>query len=339
MSSILEPNSAAPAPEQPFAGLGIDTVIDAIESLGFLSDLRILALNSYENRVYQVGIEDDEPVIAKFYRPQRWSDDQILEQHAFSLELAAQEIPVVPPLQIDGQTLFRFQEFRFSLAQRRGGHAPELDDLDTLYTLGQHLGRIHAVGQSESFSYRPKLNLQNYALDSREFILNHGFVTPSLTPAYAAISEQIIEKMRHILNERSFKSIRIHGDCHPGNIMSRPDSLYIVDLDDCRSGPAVQDLWMLITGEGEQRQRQYMELLEGYQEFCDFSLSELALIETLRTLRLMHYAAWLARRWSDPAFPMAFPWFNSESYWAKHIQELKEQLYILDQPSISLPTV
>jgi Ser/Thr protein kinase RdoA (MazF antagonist) len=320
----------------PFDTLSIDTVINAVESLGFLSDLRVFPLNSYENRVYQVGIEDSEPVIAKFYRPQRWSDEQIREEHTFTLELAESEVPVIPPIVHEGETLFQFEGFRFSLAPRRGGHAPELGDLDTLYTLGQHLGRIHAIGAARPFEHRDAINIDEYGHKSREFLLQNASVSANLEASYAAISEQVLEKLGAIFQQQQYKTIRLHGDCHPGNILTRPDSLYIVDLDDCRSGPAIQDLWMLISGEREQQTRQMIELLEGYNEFYEFHPRELKLIEALRTLRLMHYAAWLARRWSDPAFPLAFPWFNTENYWASHIQELKEQFFILNEPSLKL---
>lgn len=320
----------------PFDDLSIDTVIDAVESLGFLSDLRVFPLNSYENRVYQVGIEDAQPLIAKFYRPERWTDEQILEEHSFSLALHEAEIPVIPPMQIDGKTLFNFGKYRFSLAERKGGHAPELDNLDTIYTLGQHLGRIHALGASQDFQHRLTINVDDFAISSREFLLREDFIPTSLVASYDAVSEQLIEQLVPQFNEVDYVPIRLHGDCHPGNILTRPDSLYIVDLDDCRSGPAIQDLWMLLSGENDQKQRQMMEILEGYEEFFDFNRAELKLIEPLRTIRLMHYAAWLARRWHDPAFPHAFPWFNTERYWASHIQELKEQLFALQEPTLKL---
>lgn len=322
--------------DTPFENLNIDTVIDAVESLGYLSDLRVFPLNSYENRVYQIGIEESDPIIAKFYRPGRWSDAQILEEHSFSKALADAEVPVIAPIEIDGQSLFEFKDFRFSLAQRRGGHAPELDNLETLYTLGQHLGRIHAIGATQAFTHRPELTLENFGIESKQFLTTANMLPVSLMPAYEAVSAQLIEKLRGIFASSQYQSIRLHGDCHPGNILTRPESLFIVDLDDCRSGPAIQDLWMLLSGETEQKRRQMQELLEGYEEFFEFNLAELRLIEALRTLRLMHYAAWLARRWNDPAFPQAFPWFNTERYWAEHINELKEQLFALDEPSLKL---
>ena len=321
----------------PFYSLSPDLVIDAVESLGYLSDLRVFALNSYENRVYQVGIEDDAPLIAKFYRPGRWTREQIEEEHQFSLALTQAEVPIVSPLQNqDGQTLYEYQDFLFCLYPRFGGHAPELDNDDTLYTLGTEIGRLHALGKTSRFQYRPSINISSFAIASRDFLLQQNRIPSNLEPAYAAISEQLITQLQESWQRIDFASIRLHGDCHPGNILSRPDSLWLVDLDDARNGPAVQDLWMLISGEPHEQARQMETIVEGYETFCEFDRKELALIEPLRTLRLMHYAAWLAARWDDPAFPQAFPWFNTERYWAAHILELKEQSSALMAPAIQL---
>jgi Ser/Thr protein kinase RdoA (MazF antagonist) len=319
-----------------FAKLKPDTIIDALESLGYRSDLHIFALNSYENRVYQMGIEEAEPIIAKFYRPNRWSNDQIKEEHEFSLSLHEMEVPLIPPIVISNESLFEYEGFRFALYQRRGGHAPELDDLNCLFNLGQHLGRIHALGKQKPFEFRPDINLQTYAIDSRKFILKSNMLPMALEESYASITEHLIEKVKNQLEAVDYKRIRIHGDCHLGNILVRPDSLYIVDLDDARNGPAIQDLWMLISGDLDQKRKQLKSILDGYRQFCDFDLRELHLIEPLRTLRLIHYSGWLAKRWDDPAFPMAFPWFNTERYWSEHILTLKEQFSELDEPVIDL---
>ncbi|WP_082087137.1 serine/threonine protein kinase [Teredinibacter purpureus] len=326
--------------QTPFENLNPDKVIDAIESHGYLSDLRVFPLNSYENRVYQFGVEEGEPIIAKFYRPQRWSDEQIQEEHAFSLELAEMEIPIVAPIKNDkGISLFHFDEHRFSLYPRRGGHAPDLGDLETLYRLGQQLGRLHAIGKIKPFKYRPTLDLQSYAINSRDFLMSNDFIPQTLTEAYSTLSQHLIDRMQQVFSETPYETFRIHGDCHPGNILLRPESLWIVDLDDARNGPAIQDIWMLLSGDYPQKCQQLAEVIEGYEEFCEFDRREIPLIETLRTLRLMHYAAWLARRWSDPAFPQAFPWFNSERYWSEHILELREQMSALDEPSLRLSDV
>lgn len=320
--------------EQPYNNLTPDTVIDAVESQGYLSDLRVFPLNSYENRVYQIGLEGAEPVIAKFYRPGRWSDEQILEEHEFTLALANLDVPLIAPLLKNNQSLFHFNEHRFALYPRRGGHAPELDNLDTLFTLAQHLGRMHQLGKVKKFETRPQINIESFATESRTYLLEHDFIPSTLIPAYESLSTHLLNKLEEIFKAWPAKSIRLHGDCHPGNIIQRDAALYLVDLDDCRNGPAIQDLWMLLSGDRYQRSVQLECILEGYEEFCEFDMRELHLIEAMRTLRLMHYAAWLARRWADPAFPMAFPWFNTERYWSQHILELREQFAALNEASL-----
>ena len=319
-----------------FSALSPDTVLDAVESIGYVSDLRVFALNSYENRVYQIGIEEGDPIIAKFYRPGRWNQKQIQEEHDFSHALVELEVPIIAPLIKNGLSIFEFNGYWFSLYPRRGGYAPELEDLDVLYTLGQHLGRIHALGAAAPFNHRPTLSIDSFAIDSRNYLLENDFLPLSLTSSYEAISIQLIERVSELWKDLTVKQIRLHGDCHPGNILARPDSLYLVDLDDARMGPAIQDLWMLISGDQNQKITQMSALLEGYEEFHEFNTVELNLIEPLRTLRLIHYAAWLAKRWNDPAFPKAFPWFNTERYWSEHILELKEQLSALNEPTLKL---
>ena len=323
--------------EHPYDRLGPDMVIDAVESAGYLSDARLLALNSYENRVYQVGIEDDVPLIAKFYRPERWSDAQILEEHRFSLELEDAEISVVAPMvDADGKTLHEFEGFRFALFKRRGGHSPELDNFDNLLVLGRTLGRIHAVGKAASFQDRQAITVQRMLADSREFLLE-GFIPSSLVPAYSTLTRDLLQGVSEIYAEVGANDvIRIHGDCHVGNILWRDNTAHFVDLDDCCTAPAVQDLWMFLSGDRPYRQLQLSELVEGYSEFCDFDPRQLRWLEALRTMRLTHYAAWLARRWNDPAFPRSFTWFNTERYWADHILELREQMSALQEEPLQL---
>jgi Ser/Thr protein kinase RdoA (MazF antagonist) len=320
--------------DHPYQSLTPDLVLTAVESTGLLSDARISALNSYENRVYQVGIESSQPIIVKFYRPERWSDEQILEEHQFTLALQDLDISVVAPMvDPDGKTLHHFEQFRFALYLRQGGHAPNLDDMDTLLSLGRTLGRIHALGQAKTFTYRPEITLQTFGTDSAEFLLANQFIPESLQKAYSSLVEDLLKTCKEKM-QIPYNKIRLHGDCHPGNILWRNDVAHFVDFDDARNGPAIQDLWMLLSGERQQQTEQLSEILEGYREFCDFDLRELPLIESLRSLRIIHYSAWLARRWQDPAFPKFFPWFNTERYWGEHILQLREQLAAINEPPL-----
>lgn len=314
-----------------------DTVLDAVEAAGYLPTGSLLALNSYENRVYQIGEESDGFLVAKFYRPERWSDEQILEEHQFALSLAELEIPVVAPLADDnGETLRRYAGFRFALFPRRGGRSPELFDPDTQYRLGQFLGRIHALGSAKPFVHRPELTAQSFGDESLAFLMEHGLLPPEHERQYRDLAEALLTSVRAQFAVVSYQPIRLHGDFHPGNILWTDSGAHLVDLDDCRMGPEIQDLWMLLSGERSDMVKQLSEILEGYDEFCDFDRRQLALIEPLRTLRLLHYAAWLARRWSDPAFPMAFPWFNTVKYWEEQILTLREQQRRLDEPPLKL---
>jgi Ser/Thr protein kinase RdoA (MazF antagonist) len=325
---------AAAEDRTPYYRLGPDTVIRAVESVGLLPDGRLLPLNSYENRVYQVGIEDEEPVVAKFYRPGRWSDEQILEEHAFSLELAAAEIPLVAPTVIDGQTLHHHDGFRFTLFRRQGGHAPELEDRDTLLWLGRFIGRIHAVGRSRAFAHRPALTPRAFGQDSIATLLAGTWIPPHLETAFESLAADLMTQINHAYDRAGrVRNIRLHGDLHPGNLLWR-DGPFFVDLDDCRSGPAVQDLWMLLSGVRHEMSSQLADVLEGYTQFCDFDRRELHLVEALRTLRMLHHAAWLSRRWEDPAFPAAFPWFGAARYWEDLVLGLREQLAALQEPPL-----
>ncbi|HWV17294.1 MAG TPA: serine/threonine protein kinase [Rhodocyclaceae bacterium] len=314
-----------------FSTLMPDQLLDALESVGLRPDGRLLALNSFENRVYQVGIEDAPPLIAKFYRPARWSDAAILEEHAFTAELAEREIPVVPPLAVAGHTLHHHAAMRFAVFPRQPGRAPELDDPDTLRWMGRFLGRIHAVGALASFAERPAISLQSFGVDSRDYLLQHDYLPPDLLAAWRSVADQALDGVANCY-ERAGRvaELRLHGDCHMGNVLWL-DGPHFVDFDDSRMGPAVQDLWMLLGGDAQEAALQLAHVLEGYEQFHDFDDRELHLIEALRTLRLLHYSAWLARRWSDPAFPRTFPWFNTQRYWQERILELREQVALMQE--------
>ena len=321
----------------PYEALTPDTVLDAVEATGYLPTGSLLALNSYENRVYQIGEEHVGFLVAKFYRPGRWNESQIQEEHDFAKELAAMEIPVVAPLaDSEGRTLQSFSGFNFALFPRRGGRGPELDDPDTQYRLGQFLGRIHAVGAIRPFIHRPAISPENFGDESLRFLLGHDFLLHEYREQYRDLAEELLRTIHERFSATPYTPIRLHGDFHPGNILWTETGAHLVDLDDCRMGPAVQDLWMLLSGERGQMIRQLDEILAGYEEFFEFDRRELALVEPLRTLRLLHYAAWLARRWDDPAFPMAFPWFNTVKYWEEQVLILREQRQRLEEPPLQL---
>lgn len=323
--------------DTPYATLSPDMVLAAIESVGYVEDGRVLALNSYENRVYQVGIEGGTPVVAKFYRPGRWTDAQILEEHAFTLELAASEIPVVPPLIIAGTTLHRHAGFRFSISARRGGRWPELQDRDELQWMGRFIARIHAVGCARPFECRPALDVQAFGVDSVAFLLTQKWIPSHVVQAYATLTQDLLDRIDDAIERAGeVNLIRLHGDCHPGNILWTDAGPHFVDFDDCRTGPAIQDLWMMLSGDRAEMERQLSYIIEGYVEFKEFEARELHLVEPLRTLRMLHYSAWIARRWADPAFPMAFPWFDSDRYWEEQILLLREQAAAMDEPPLAL---
>ncbi|AMC33727.1 serine/threonine protein kinase [Janthinobacterium sp. B9-8] len=319
----------------PFANLTPDCVMNAIDSLGLPCDGRLLALNSYENRVYQVGQDDGPPLVAKFYRPERWSREAILEEHAFTLELFERELPVVPPIIHQGNTLHSFEGFQFAIFNKHGGRAPELESASTLEWMGRFIGRIHAVGALAPFVHRPALNIETFGTGPRDFLLSHDFIPASLKPAWESAVALALDGVRHSFDRAGdVAHIRVHGDCHIGNVLWTDAGPHFVDFDDSRSAPAVQDLWMLLSGDRQEMSRQLVDVLIGYEDFCDFDPRELHLIEALRTLRLIHYSGWLARRWHDPAFPAAFPWFNTEHYWQDRILELREQIALMDEPPL-----
>lgn len=317
---------------RPYDDLGPDRVLAAVESLGFVTDGRQLALNSYENRVYQVGIEGEAPLIAKFYRPGRWSDAAIEEEHAFARELSEAEIPMIAPLDLDGDTLFHHAGYRFSLSERCGGRAVELDQDGVLSWLGRFLGRLHQTARSGRFQHRPELTIQRYGWDSREELLEQGWLPEHLETPFDGVSQAALE-----LIEQAYESvsggIRLHGDFHAGNILWR-DGPFFVDLDDCLTGPPIQDVWLLLSGDREQMQSQLNDIVDGYEMFAQPDQLDCRLIEPLRTLRYLHHAAWLARRWDDPAFPMAFPWFDSNRYWEDLVLSLREQIAAMQEPPL-----
>lgn len=345
MNPLPPHNSPAPAAEtaneqHPYARLTPDHVLDALAGVGLYGDGRLMALSSYENRVYQVTLEDGARVVAKFYRPGRWSEAQILEEHAFAAELMAAEVPAVGPQMLNGSTLHTHDGFAFSVSPWRGGRQPELDDFEVLEWIGRFLARIHNVGAAQPFVERPALDLPSFGIASRDWLLDNDIIPLDMQSAWKTQCDIALELIASSAYQSSASSqfslknatpIRLHGDCHPGNILWTPLDEYgrggphFVDLDDARTGPAVQDLWMLLSGDRRQRTLQLSTLLDGYEQLRSFDRRELALIEPLRTLRLIHYSAWLARRWQDPIFPVNFPWFGSSDYWRGQVDMLIEQ--------------
>ena len=343
----MHPHESAPgAGEHPYARLTPDVVLDALASVGLWGDGRLSALGSYENRVYQAGLESPAAghaqVVVKFYRPGRWSEAQILEEHAFAAELAAAEVPVVAPLAFEGRTLHAFEGFAFAVCPRRGGRRPELEDLDVLEWIGRFLARLHTVGAAAPFAHRPALDTSTFLREPRQWLLDHEAIAPEVRAAWSRACEEALALIEHhpaLAGNNGGDGIarlRLHGDCHPGNILWTPEDQpgagpHFVDLDDARTGPAVQDLWMLLSGERAQQNRQLGALLDGYEQVRDFDRRELALIEPLRTLRLIHYSAWIARRWDDPSFPLNFPWFGSRDYWQGQVNMLAEQIEAMQE--------
>lgn len=317
-----------------FADLSPDLLLDALDSTGIRAESGLLPLNSYENRVYQFTAEDGARYVTKFYRPQRWSNEQIIEEHNFTLELAEHDIPVAAPIAINGNTLCQFNGHRFALFPSMGGRQFEVDNIDQLEWVGRFLGRIHRVGQQQPFVHRPTLGLDEYLYQPRQVLEQSQMIPDHLKHAFFSDLDRLIGELEQHWHT-NWQPIRLHGDCHPGNILWRDGPLF-VDLDDARNGPAVQDLWMLLNGDRHDKMAQLDTILEAYSEFSDFDQQQLQLIEPLRGLRMVHYMAWLTRRWEDPAFPQAFPWFADAKYWEGQVLAFKEQLAALQEPPLQL---
>jgi Ser/Thr protein kinase RdoA (MazF antagonist) len=318
-----------------FSGLGPDLILDAIESMGIRVESGLLALNSYENRVYQFIAEDKKRYVVKFYRPMRWSELQINEEHQFSLELAAHEIPVVAPLLYNGQTLHQYQGYYFALFPSVGGRQFEVDNLDQLEWMGRFIGRIHAVSKRCKFEQRPTFSIEEQLLEPLNQLKKSELIPSYLHTSFFAILEPVVTKTLKLFKVSDTDNIRLHGDCHPGNILWR-DGPTFVDLDDCRNGPAIQDLWMMLSGDRQQQMLQLDTLVNAYEEFAEFNSEQIKLIEPLRAMRMVHYMAWLNKRWQDPAFPLAFPWFSDGKYWEQQILSLKEQMSALQEAPLTL---
>ena len=327
--------------DTPYDDLSPNTLLEAIEALGLRADGSVTPLNSFENRVYQFGIDDGAPVVAKFYRPGRWSDAAIEEEHAFTQELDGAEVPCVPPMIHDARTLFRHAGFRYAVFPREAGRAPNVEDPVVLRVLGHALGRLHAVGASRVYQHRARLSVDTLGRQSVDFLVDSGFVDLELLAAYEAVARQLVERIEPTMAD--VPGIRIHGDCHLGNLLMRDDAEAplgarpnFVDFDDTVTGPPIQDLWMLLAGDAAERSRQLRELVSAYEAFHDFDTRATRLIEPLRALRMLYHAAWIGRRWADPAFPVAFPAFGETRYWSEHILALKEQLAALDEPPLAI---
>ena len=329
------PRRAPAVSSTPFALLTPDAVLDAAEALGLEPDGRLFALNSYENRVYRVGRSDAEAVVLKFYRAARWTDQQILEEHAFGAELAAAEIPVAAPLSLQGTTLHRHLDFRLAVFPLCPGTAPELDQPGARELLGRTLARIHAVGALRRFERRPSLEGTLLGERARASLLRSRLLPDHMRARYAEVSAELVRAIQSAFDAAGpLRQIRLHGDCHLGNILWQARGPLMVDLDDCLNGPRMQDLWMFLSGSVDEQRHQWQEIAEGYRQFGQLEFRELSLAEPLRAARMLNHAAWLAERWDDPAFPRSFPWAGEARFWEGYVGDLIEQLRVLGEPPL-----
>jgi Ser/Thr protein kinase RdoA (MazF antagonist) len=314
----------------PYESLSPSLIMDAIETIGVRCTGAVFALNSYENRVYDVTLEDEKNIVAKFYRPHRWSMDQIEEEHQFAHDLYEAEVDVVPPMIFDGKTLFQHEEYLFCVYPKRTGQPIELSTDEDYRHMGRLVARIHAVGAQKQFIHRLEMTPQNYGWDNIQFLEESNYIPYDLEESYLSTAKHLMDKIDRIWQNRKFTT-RIHGDCHLGNILKSQD-VFFVDLDDSLTGPEIQDLWMMVSGEQHERERQFRLLIEGYNQIRDFDTSQLQLVESLRSLRMIHMVAWVAKRWQDPAFTKRFTEFTENAYWQNHLLDLKEQMALLDEP-------
>ena len=323
------------AEETPYFGLGPDLILNALDHVGWKTTGKLMPLNSFENRVYQIGVYDEDrefDVVAKFYRPGRWSQNQLLEEHKFTFDLSEFELPVIAPIKINQESLFKVGKFQFAVFEKKGGRAPNLEDDSVLSWIGRLIGRIHAVSATQSFRYRPSMSTGQFGREPVEFIINNGVMPAELREAYEGLVDLALMAIDGALKRAEDSSfIRLLGDCHPGNILWMEDGPSFVDLDDAVMGPAIQDLWMLLSGDRESMAMQLRKVLIGYEQFMTFDYQQVALIEPLRTLRIINYAGWLAQRWNDPAFQLAFPWFGSQRYWEEHLGHIREQIGLMQE--------
>lgn len=309
--------------------------LDALASVGIYPESGLIQLNSYENRVSLFTDENKVRYVIKFYRPQRWTEAQLAEDHAFCLALKAQGNCLSAPVKIDKKTLFEFQGYYFALFKALSARSLEGDNLDHLYEIGIALGKLHKTSSQENFQSREVLDIDTMLLKPIEQLKQSKLIPTTIREPLFIAMDDISQLVEAHFNKQPFLSIRLHGDCHASNILMDNDTPYFVDFDDCKMGPAIQDLWMLLSGNQQEQQLQLSTLLEGYEQEFEFNTQQLSLIEPLRSMRIIHYVNWINKRWSDPAFPLNFPWFITDQYWKELLQSLQQQIINMQVAPIS----